>query len=49
MTLINVTLPDGTINEYAAGITCSEVISDALGRKNGCIAAKVDGVERDMS
>ena len=44
MTLINVTLPDGTINEYAAGITCSEVISDALGRKNGCIAAKVDAV-----
>ena len=49
MTLINVTLPDGTINEYAAGITCSEIISDALGRKNGCIAAKVDGIERDMS
>ena len=49
MALINVTLPDGTINEYASGITCAEVITDALGRKHGCLAAVVDGVERDMS
>ena len=31
MTMIHVTLPDGTVNEYAAGITCGEVITDALG------------------
>ena len=49
LTLINITLPDGTVNEYAAGITCSEVITDVLGRKNGCLAALVDGQERDMS
>tara|TARA_B100001250_G_C19798414_1_gene789843 strand:- start:277 stop:2286 length:2010 start_codon:yes stop_codon:yes gene_type:complete len=49
MTLINITLPDGNVNEYAAGITCSEVIADVLGRKNGCLAARIDGVEKDMS
>ena len=49
MALINITLPDGTVNEYAAGITCAEVITDALGKKHGCVAAKVDGAERDMS
>ena len=49
LTLINVTLPDGTVNEYAAGITCLEVLTDAIGRKNGCVAALVDGKERDMA
>ena len=49
MPLINVTLPDGTVNEYASGITCAEVITDALGRKHGCLAARVDGAECDMS
>lgn len=49
MPLINVTLPDGTVNEYTSGITCAEVITDALGRKHGCLAARVDGVERDMA
>ena len=32
MTMIHITLPDGTVNEYAAGITCGEVITDALGK-----------------
>lgn len=49
MTLINITLPDGTVNEYAAGITCAEVITDALGRKHGCLAARIDGEECDLS
>ena len=49
MSMIDVTLPDGTVNEYVAGITCGEVITDALGRKHGCLAAKVNGVEHDMS
>ena len=48
MSMIHVTLPDGTVNEYAAGITCSEVVADALGKKHGCIAAKVNGAERDL-
>ena len=49
MSMIHVTLPDGTVNEYAAGITCAEVITDALGKKHGCLAAKVNGDECDMS
>ena len=47
--MIHITLPDGTVNEYAAGITCGEVIIDALGKKHGCLAAKVDGQEHDLS
>ena len=49
MTLINITLPDGTVNEYAAGITCAEVITDELGRKHGCLAARIDGEDCDLS
>ena len=49
MTMIHITLPDGTVNEYAAGITCGEVITDAFGKKHGCLAAKIDGAERDLS
>ena len=47
--MIHITLPDGTVNEYASGITCAEVITDALGKKHGCLAAKVNGVEYDMA
>ena len=49
MSMVNVTLPDGTVNEYAAGITAGEVVIDALGKKHGCLAARIDGVERDFS
>ena len=49
MAMVHVTLPDGTVNEYAAGITAGEVVTDALGRKHGCVAAYVDGVECDLS
>lgn len=49
MPMINITLPDGNVNEYAAGITCAEVITDALGKKHGCLAARVDGVDVDLS
>ena len=49
MTMIHITLPDGTVNEYASGITCGEVIVDALGKKHGCLAARVDGQECDLS
>ena len=47
--MIHITLPDGTVNEYAEGITCAEVITDALGKKHGCVAARVDGAECDLS
>lgn len=49
MPMINITLPDGTVNEYAAGISCAEVVTDALGKKHGCLAARVDGVDHDLS
>ena len=49
MAMIHITLPDGTVNEYAEGITCAEVITDALGKKHGCLAARVNGAEQDMS
>ena len=49
MSMVNVTLPDGTVNEYVAGITAGEVVIDALGKKHGCLAARIDGVERDFS
>ncbi|MGB1587865.1 MAG: threonine--tRNA ligase [Poseidonia sp.] len=47
--MIHITLPDGTVNEYAAGVTCGEVITDALGKKHGCLAAKINGTDRDLS
>ena len=48
LAMVHVMPPDGTVNEYAAGIT-GEVVTDALGRKHGCVAATVNGVERDLS
>ena len=49
MTTIHVTLEDGTINQYASGITCADVIEDIHGRKHSCIAARLDGLEVDLS
>ncbi len=49
MSMVNITLSDGSVNEYVNGITAGEVVVDSLGRKHGCIAAKVDGIERDLS
>ena len=49
MAMVNVTLPDGTVNEYAAGVTAGEVVIDALGKKHGCLAARINDVERDLS
>ena len=49
MSMVNVTLPDGTVNEYAAGVTAGEVVLDALGKKHGCLAARINDVERDLS
>ncbi|HIA39684.1 MAG TPA: threonine--tRNA ligase [Candidatus Poseidoniales archaeon] len=49
MSMVNITLPDGSVNEYASGISAGEVVEDILGRKHGCLAAEVDGVECDLS
>ena len=49
MSQISVTLPDESVNEYVAGITAGEVVTDILGRKHGCVAALVDGSEKDLS
>ena len=49
MSMISVTLPDGTVNEYSAGITAGEIVIDIEGRKHDCVAAVVDGLESDFS
>ncbi len=47
--MISVTLPDGEVSEYAAGITAGEIVIDIEGRKHDCVAALVNGEERDFS
>ena len=49
MAMILVTLPDGSVNEYAAGITAGEIVTDIEGRKHDCVAALIDSVEFDLS
>ena len=49
MAMVNVTLPDGTVNEYAAGVTAGEVVVDALGKKHGCLAVRINDVGYDFS
>ncbi|MCS5526113.1 MAG: threonine--tRNA ligase [Candidatus Poseidoniaceae archaeon] len=49
MSMISVTLPDGSKNEYSAGITAAEIVTDIEGRKHDCVAAEIDGLEMDMA
>ena len=49
MSMIQVTLDDGTVNEYVSGITAGEVVIDANGKKHGCVAAIVNGEQKDFS
>ena len=49
MSMISVTLPDGSINEYTTGITAGEIVIDIEGRKHDCVAAMVDGEQKDFS
>ena len=49
MSMISITLPDGSVNEYATGITAGEIVIDIEGRKHDCVAAMVDGVQKDFS
>jgi threonyl-tRNA synthetase len=49
MSMISVTLPDGSVNEYTSGITAGEIVIDIEGRKHDCVAANVDGEPKDFS
>ena len=49
MPMIQVTLPDGEVNEYSSGITAGEVVIDIFGRKHGCVAAFIDEQQMDFS
>ncbi len=46
MSLVEVSLPDGTIHEIAVGVTAAEVIKDAFGR--GAVAAIINGAPCDL-
>ncbi|MGB0627865.1 MAG: threonine--tRNA ligase [Candidatus Thalassarchaeaceae archaeon] len=47
--MVSVELSDGTIHEYAGGITAGEVIFNVHGKKSGAVAVLIDGEERDFS
>jgi len=49
MSMISVTLPDGSVNEYASGVTAGEIVIDIEGRKHDCVAALVNGQQKDFS
>ena len=49
MSLISVVLETNEVNEYVSGITAAEVIVDIHGKKHGCVAARIDGIQRDLS
>ena len=49
MSMISVTLPDGSVNEYASGITAGEIVIDIEGRKHDCVAALVNGEQKDFA
>ena len=43
MSMISVSMPDGSVNEYVSGITAGEIVIDIEGRKHDCVAARVNG------
>ncbi len=47
MSMVEVSLPNGTIHEIAAGVSAGDVIKDAFGR--GAVAAKINGEPCDLS
>ncbi|MDA0716293.1 MAG: threonine--tRNA ligase [archaeon] len=49
MSTVNVTFADGTVNSYASGVSCGDVIVDIHGSKHSCIAARLNGVDVDLS
>lgn len=49
MSMISVSMPDGSVNEYVSGITAGEIVIDIEGRKHDCVAARVNGEMKDFS
>ena len=47
MSMVEVSLPDGTIHEIASGVSAGDVIKDAFGR--GAVAAVINGQQCDLS
>ena len=42
MAMVSVELSDGTIHEYAGGITAGEVIFNVHGKKSGAVGVLID-------
>ena len=49
MSMIEVQINDKDTHKYASGITAGEILLNVYGKRNGAVAAIVDGIERDMS
>ncbi len=49
MSMIKVKISDEETHEYASGITAEDILLNVYGKRSGAIAAKIDGIERDMS
>ena len=49
MSMIEVQINDKETHEYASGITAGDILLNVYGKRNGAVAANINGVERDMS
>lgn len=49
MSMLQVTVGDDEVHEYAAGTTAGDVIRNVHGRKSGAVAALVDGEQKDLA
>ena len=49
MSMIEVQINDRETHEYASGITAGDILLNVYGKRNGAIAANINGIERDMS
>jgi|TARA_B110000902_G_C14251507_1_gene566270 threonyl-tRNA synthetase len=47
--MIKVEIDGNETREYETGITAGDVIKDVYGRKSGCVAVLVNGIEKDLS
>ena len=46
MSMIKVEIDGNETREYETGITAGDVIKDVYGRKSGCVAVLVNGIEK---
>ena len=49
MSMIEVQINDKETHQYASGITAGDILLNVYGKRNGAVAANINGVERDMS